>query len=193
MKGNNHYMWKGFAGVSCCLSLSACCEREGTLTPWCWVLLSTCLPTFLIWSKNKGEICQTILLRYHYVIISILNNTSLLCKPSPLLNQNFCKWKLYIFIFVSYCVAVFSASPLFSYSCLLANVAFSLCSFCWLWSAFAFAGVSEFLTASRECVFWKSYSTFGATIIGTKPLRSCRRVCGFTHSGLQKYCAISFF
>lgn len=40
--------------------------------------------------------------------------------------------------------------------------------------------------------FWKSYSTFGATIIGTKPLRSCRRVCAFTHSGLQKCCAISF-
>lgn len=66
-------------------------------------------------------------------------------------------------------------------------------SFSWLWSAFAFAGVIEFLTASRERVSWKSYSTFGATIIGTKPLRSCRRVCGFTHSGPQKCCAIFFF
>lgn len=31
MKGNNHYMWKGFVGVSFCLSLSACCECKEEL------------------------------------------------------------------------------------------------------------------------------------------------------------------
>lgn len=152
---------------------------------------------FFIWSKKKkGEICLTILLHCRYVIINIHNNTSLVCKTSPLKSvQNFVNCdESHISLFLSLCVFGCSASPFlfFSYSCPLANVAFLLCSFCWLWSAFAFAGVSEFLTASRECVFWKSYSTFGATIIGTKPLRSCRRVCGFTHSGLQKCCAISF-
>ena len=76
--------------------------------------------------------------------------------------------------------------------CPVVNVASLLCSLCWLWSAFAFAGVSEFLAASHECVFWKSFSTFGATIIGTKPRRTGRRVYRFTHSGLLTCFAISF-
>lgn len=48
---------------------------------------------------------------------------------------------------------VFSSFRFIGDGCPVVNVASLLCSLCWLWSAFAFAGVSEFLAASHECVF----------------------------------------
>lgn len=192
MKGSNHYMWKGVVGVSHRLSLSACCECNGKLCLQC-VRFSCPLVCHHFSSsfppKIKKQNCISPF-RSCYVIIKMNYNASLLCKSLPRRNLYKDGDVVCTVIFVFGCSAC--SFLFFSFSCSLAMWLFLLHSLSWLWSAFEFAGVSEFLTASHECVFWKSYSTFGATIIGTKPLRWCRRVCGFTHLGPKKCCAISF-
>ena len=139
MKGNNHYMWKGFAGVLRCLSLFACCERDRELCLFFFffffkgLTLSTfhCLVCWRLFFKfnlvnkrqkkeeEEEEICHSIPLRYRYVIFGVHFNTFLLYKNVFLLKKKkknlveiFCElwWESYIFIFVRPCVSGCSAS-----------------------------------------------------------------------------------
>lgn len=143
----------------------------------CFGFQNSFLFGFKIKIKKTEEGIVELLFRlcYCYVTTDDHNNT-----PSPLANVsintrlkfvNCDEGHISLFLSFGACVLVCtccacacvclrslgrSASPfLFSllYSCSFVNVASLLCFFCWLWSAFAFAGVSEFLTASCECVF----------------------------------------